>query len=167
MPAASLHNDFLLDSEKNVTSERPIALLSAMIRWWEALRAPEVAKWQHKDRIEWDTTDGRNGGAQRTVWETLLGMDRYHHAGEKERLRWCLIRRQPWRELAFQSCGLGRRISTSPQRSCVCYAASSNTSGGYSSKDVWRIPLQTITAISPCVKVELLAPAHCAAGRSE
>ena len=29
---------------KNVTSERPIALMTTLIRWWEALRAPEVAK---------------------------------------------------------------------------------------------------------------------------
>ena len=30
---------------KIVTSERPIALMPTSIRWWEALRAPEVAKW--------------------------------------------------------------------------------------------------------------------------
>ena len=29
---------------KNVTSERPIALMPTLIRWWEALRAPEVAE---------------------------------------------------------------------------------------------------------------------------
>ena len=57
---------------KNVTSERPIALMLTLIRWWEALRAPEVAKWQQKCRVDWDTTDGRNGGAQRTVWEVLM-----------------------------------------------------------------------------------------------
>ena len=33
---------------KNVTSERPIALTPTLIRWWEALRATEVAKWQQK-----------------------------------------------------------------------------------------------------------------------
>ena len=33
---------------KNVTSERPIALMPTLIRWWEALRALEVAKWQLK-----------------------------------------------------------------------------------------------------------------------
>ena len=42
--------------------------MPTMIRW-EALRAPEVAQWQCKYRIEWDATDGRNGGAERTVWE--------------------------------------------------------------------------------------------------
>ena len=47
---------------KNVTSERPIALIPTLIRWWEALRAPEVAKWQQKYRVDWDATDGRNGG---------------------------------------------------------------------------------------------------------
>ena len=49
---------------KNVTSERPIALMPALIRWWEALRVPEVAKWQQKYRVDWDATGWRNGGAQ-------------------------------------------------------------------------------------------------------
>ena len=32
-----------------------------------------------------DATDGRNGGAERTVWETLLEMERFNYsAGEKE-----------------------------------------------------------------------------------
>ena len=62
----------------NVTSERLIALPSTLIRWWEALRAPEVAKWQQRYRIEWDTTNGRNGGAQRTVWEVLMEMERFN-----------------------------------------------------------------------------------------
>ena len=44
---------------KNVRSERPIALVPTLIRWWEALRAPEVVKWQQKYRVDWDATDGR------------------------------------------------------------------------------------------------------------
>ena len=56
---------------KNVTSERPIALVPTLIRWWEALRAPEVAKWQQRNRIEWDATDGRNGGALRVGDEEI------------------------------------------------------------------------------------------------
>ena len=67
---------------KNVTSERPIALVPTMIRWWEGLRAPEVTKWQERHRVGWDATDGRNGEAARTVWATLLEMNRSH---------WCLI----------------------------------------------------------------------------
>ena len=70
---------------KNVTSERPIALMPTLIRWWEALRAPEVAKWQQKYRVDWDATDGRNGGAQQTVWEILLEMERIkYRAGEED-----------------------------------------------------------------------------------
>ena len=34
-------------------SERPIALMPTLIRWWEALRAPDVAKWQQKYRDDW------------------------------------------------------------------------------------------------------------------
>ena len=62
---------------KNGTSERPIALVPMLIRWWEALRVPEVAKWQHKYQVDWDATDGRNGGAQRTVWEVMMDMERF------------------------------------------------------------------------------------------
>ena len=37
---------------KNVTSERPTALMPTLIRWWEAVRASEVMKWQQRSRIE-------------------------------------------------------------------------------------------------------------------
>ena len=47
---------------KIVTSERPIALIPTLIRRWEALRAPEVAKLQQKYRVDRDAADGRNGG---------------------------------------------------------------------------------------------------------
>ena len=67
-----------------VTSERPIALTPTLIRWWEALRAPEVAKWWQKYRVDWDATDGRNGGAQRTVWEVLMEMERFNGRAKAE-----------------------------------------------------------------------------------
>ena len=60
---------------KNVTSERPVALMPTLIRWCEAVRAPEVAKWLMY-RVDWDATDGRNGVAQQTVWEILMEMER-------------------------------------------------------------------------------------------
>ena len=63
---------------KNVTGERPIALMPTLIRWWEALRAPEVAKWQQKYRV------GRSGGAQRTVWEVLMEMERFRGKAKAE-----------------------------------------------------------------------------------
>ena len=69
---------------KNVTSEMPIALMPALIRWWEALRAPEVAKWQQKYGVDWDAADGRYGRAQRTVWENL--MERFKCRAEEEDL---------------------------------------------------------------------------------
>ena len=31
---------FFFFNPKNLTSERPVALLPTLIRWWEALRAP-------------------------------------------------------------------------------------------------------------------------------
>ena len=56
---------------KNVTREKPIALMPTLIRWWEALRALEVLNWQQKYRVDCDATDGRNGRVQPTVWEVL------------------------------------------------------------------------------------------------
>ena len=48
------------------------------------MRAPEVAKWQQKHRVDWDATDGRNGGAQRPVGEIMLEMERFkYQAGGK------------------------------------------------------------------------------------
>ena len=70
---------------KNVTSERLIAHVPALIRWREGLRAPEVAMWQQRYRIDGDASDGRHGGAQRTVWEILLEMERFkYRAGEDD-----------------------------------------------------------------------------------
>ena len=69
---------------KNVTSERPIALMPTLIRWLEALRARGVAKWQQKYRVDWDAADGRNGGAQQTVWEVLVEVERYKYSAGKE-----------------------------------------------------------------------------------
>ena len=37
------------------------------------MRAPEVAKWQLKYRVDWDATDGRNGGAQRSMEKKRYG----------------------------------------------------------------------------------------------
>ena len=74
-----------------VTSERPLALMPTLIRWWEGLRALEVAKWQQKYRVHWDATDGRNGGADRTLLELLMEMERLKchifGLGSGERLR--------------------------------------------------------------------------------
>ena len=75
---------------KNVRSEMPIALMPSLIRWWEALRAPEVVKWQQTYRVEWDATDDRNGGAQRTEREKI-----------KELWPWSWTWRRPSSEAAF------------------------------------------------------------------
>ena len=73
MAATSLHDDVLL-----------VALKPTLIRWWEASRAPEVAKWQQTSRVDWDATDGRNGGAQRTVWDVLMEMERFNGKAKVE-----------------------------------------------------------------------------------
>ena len=62
---------------KNVAGEKPVALMPTLVRWWEALRAPEVAKWQHKCRVQWDATDGRNGGGPANSVGDFLDMERF------------------------------------------------------------------------------------------
>ena len=136
MTATSLHNDVFQDSE-HVTSERPIALVLAMIRWWEALRVPEIAKW-HQKKIE------LRGMPRKGVMEEFHALSgrlcwRWHVMHEKgieERQHWFLL----WRQLSigsvFQLCGLGRR-SSSFRGICVCFSGTSSISGELSLKDVW------------------------------
>ena len=87
---------------KNITSERPIAFVPTLIHWWEALRALVVAKWQLKYRVDWDAADGRNGGSQQTVWETLMEMKQ----GKKGAVALVLDLAKAFRA-GRSSCGLG------------------------------------------------------------
>ena len=127
---------------KNVTRERPIALVPTLIRWWEALRAPEVAMWQHKisrglghhgwskwrsSTDSYGNVDG-NGEVQKSsgrgrfasgglVLDPAKAFERVSPLWEsQERSHWCLI----WLKLSsrsvFQWCGLGRRHSVFPGR---------------------------------------------------
>ena len=43
-----------------------------------------MMKWEQRYRIEWDATHGRNGGAQRTVWEMLMEMERFKYRAQEE-----------------------------------------------------------------------------------
>ena len=67
---------------KNITSERPICAHARDDSLVRSFQEPEAATWQYKYRIEWDATDVRNGGAQRTVLEMLLEVEKLrYHAG--------------------------------------------------------------------------------------
>ena len=80
--ATSLHDDVFL-IPKNVTSERSVALLPTLIRWWEWLRCQDGRKGIVLGGTP--LTDGRNGGAEPSVWETLLEMERFDcRVGEKD-----------------------------------------------------------------------------------
>ena len=46
-----------------------------------------MAKWHQKYRVDWDATDGRNGGAQRTVWEILMEMEKVEWENKGRRPR--------------------------------------------------------------------------------
>ena len=62
---------------KKVTSEKADCADADVDTLVEALRASEVAKRQLKCRVDWVATDGRNAGAQQTVWEILMEMERF------------------------------------------------------------------------------------------
>ena len=152
-----LINGVLLDS-RSVTSERP-GLMLTMIRWWEALRAPEVPKWQQKYRVECDATDGRVGGAERIVRETLLEMEGFNfQAGEKDQGAVVLVLdlAKSLGSDAFQFLqedfaggmwGLRAPAASSVRRTC----------GGAAPDHHGH---------SPWVEVELLGLAHCVSGRA-
>ena len=99
---------------KNVTSERPNSLLSdSMVGGAER----EEKRRQQRRRVGCDATDRRNGGAERTVWETLLEMERHdRRAGATDPAAITQVLGQGLR--AGQSpklCGLGRRRSNFPR----------------------------------------------------
>ena len=38
---------------------------------------PEVSRRQERKSVGWDAADWRNGGVERTVWDTLLEMEQF------------------------------------------------------------------------------------------
>ena len=152
---------------ENVTSERRIALMPTLTRWLEALRAPEVATWQQKYRVEWDATEGRNGGAQRTVWEVLMEMERFkYRAGEDDvgAVALVLDLAKAVERVSLPVVWAWATHFASQGRFCECCAATLSTRGVCSSKDVrqWsclllRIVLQDafseVTKIYPSLKL--------------
>ena len=152
---------------ENVTSERPIALMPTLIRWWEALRAPEVAKWQQKCRVEWDATDGRNGGAQRTVVGSIDGNGEILMGRQKQKIKelwpWSWIWRRHLSESAFLWSGLGRRISASQGKYCGYCAVTFSTIGVCNLKVCGRA-VHDHHGYLARVQVELFAFTHCSAG---
>ena len=110
---------------KNVTSERPIALM----------RAQEVATWQQKYRVDWDVTDGRNGGNQRKVLEVLMEMERFNgRAKAEDRGAVALVLDLT---KAFEQVSLPV-VSSEEGRSYDCYSVILGTRGECSSKDMRR-----------------------------
>ena len=93
-----------------------------------------MVKWPQKCRVDWDATDGRNGGAQCTVWEVLMEVQRISGKAKAENQGAVALVHSS--ESAFLWSGLGRRISDSQGRSCGCCAAAESTRGVCNSKDV-------------------------------
>ena len=148
MAATCLHDDVLLDAE-DVTSQRPIALMLTLIRWWEAKRASEVLKWQQRYRSEWDAAGGRDGELKCTVWENLMEMWRFKKKKIWERWPWSWTWRMPSSGLVFLRCGPGRRTSASQGRSCGFFVGIFEHPRRVQFERCVAEPLQTISAIVP------------------
>ena len=101
-PTNAVTTFFLISN--STTSERPIALLPALIRWWKWLRGPVVVEWTGRQTVTWDTCSKCVGGVERAGWETLLEMEHWTSRGARqvlEPLCWWWNQRRPIR------CGLG------------------------------------------------------------
>ena len=77
MAATSLPHDVLPDSDERheLTHHRAAAHLDLMLE----VAACSKKRRKGRPRVGWDATDGRNGGAERTAWETPLEIERFDH----------------------------------------------------------------------------------------
>ena len=103
-------------------------------------------------RVDWDATDGRNGGFQRTVWEILLEMDRFNYQAREERSGSSTLGVEPSEGIrAGQSpCGVG--LGAALQLSKKDLAGALWVLRAPETSAVRRMsvqPLRTITAILP------------------
>ena len=122
MAATSLYDDVLLEETDGA----------------HVGRAPEVAKWQQKYRVDWGATDGRNGGAQQTVWEMLMEMERFKYRSGEEDLgaaALVLVLAKAFERVSLPV-ACERRTSASRGRYCGCYVGTSSTRGEFSLKVV-------------------------------
>ena len=152
---------------KNVTSEGPIALMPTLIRWWEALRAPEVAKWQQKYRVEWDATDGRSGGAQRTVWVVLMEMERFNvrsKAEDQGAVALVLDLAKAFERVSLPVVWAWTTNFCFPRKILRVLCGYFEHQRRVQFEGCAAEPLTTIMAIFAGVKVEVLAFTHCSAG---
>ena len=104
-PQQACTTKFFLTPE-NITSERPIALIAnvdSVVESSVSTRGGELAA--EVSRREWDATDGRNGGAQRTVWEVLMKW-RDLMEEQKQRIKGLCPSFWTWRKLSSGSASL-------------------------------------------------------------
>ena len=151
---------------KNVTSERPIALMPTLIRWWEALRAPGVATWQQKHRVDWDAADCRHGGAQQTVWEILLEMERFNGKAKEEdqgALALVLDLAKAFERVSLPVVWAWATHFSFPRKILRVLCGYFEHQRRVQFEGCVAEPLQTIAAILPGSKMEFFASAYCIA----
>ena len=141
MAVASLHDLLLPNSQhyREREARRASADSGPIV---EALRAPEVLRWQHKYRVDWDATDGRNGGAAHTVWEVLLDKGRFkYQAGEKRARSDCVgacFGKNLWAGRPASGVGVDDTLEFLVGRFYVFHSGISSIRGVHNWKDVWR-----------------------------
>ena len=135
MATASLHSDVFLDSEDGHgrASRCAYAYDGSLVRSSTDGNNNNVLSAMQRTGV----TEQLNALCGRLCWRWKDSIT-MQQTEIKERQHWFFT----WRKLSsgsvFLWCGLGRRTSTFPGRSCVCHAGTSSTSGEYSSEDAWR-----------------------------
>ena len=121
---------------RRIEADCAYADVGTLVGSFGSVRGGEVAQ---KYPVDWDATDGRNGGAQQRVWEILMEIEG-SMARQKKRIKelepWFWIWRRHPSGSVFLWSGLGQRTSASQGRYCESCAGTSSTRGVYSSKDV-------------------------------
>ena len=105
------------------------------------MSAPEVAKWQQKYRVDWDAADGRNGGAQHTVWDMLKEMERFKYRACEEDLgavALVLDLANAFERVSLPVVWVWVTHFSFPRKILRVLCGNFDTSGEYSLKDVWR-----------------------------
>ena len=136
-------------------SERPIALLPTLIRWWALV----VSRWQEwascwVEMLHMEATEARSAlsGEQQVTWT-------------QDRSRWCLIWLRRLSVPVSQWCGLGRLQSIQEDS-----AGALSLFRALAASTVWRMcggGAPDSQSRPPRVGVELFAPSHSVARHPE
>ena len=151
MAAARLHNEVCLDYKERYERTTHCTFTYHDSLMGSAASTRGVERWQQTHRVGCGATNGRHGGAERIVWETLLEMERFNYRAGEEDTGAITVEHDSAE--AFERVGLpvvwAWAAHTFHGSFCVCSVGISIIRGEFNLKVVWRSRSETITAILP------------------